>query len=452
METLKIQKYLDNFMLQLIRKNPQEPEFHQAVKEVAESVIPFIFENPIYLKYKILERMVEPERVISFRVPWLDDHGEIQINRGYRIQMNSSIGPFKGGLRFHPGVNQSIFKFLAFEQVLKNALTSLPIGGAKGGSDFNPKGRTDFEVMKFCQSFVTELYRHVGSFTDVPAGDIGVGGREIGYMFGQYKRLSNRFVGVFTGKGSESGGSLLRPEATGYGVVYFIQEMLRRRNDSLEGKSVVLSGSGNVAQFAIEKIIELGGKVLTVSDTGGYLYDTEGIDYEKLKLIKLIKNVHRESLVRYLEVYPNATYFPRERPWRIKCDIAIPCATQNELDSTNAKLLIQNGCKCIAEGANMPCTPDAVNEFHRHKILFAPGKAANAGGVAISGLEMTQNSIRLSWTREKIDAKLKAIMKSIHESCVKYGKEEAETVNYVNGANICGFIKVANAMLTQGVV
>lgn len=452
MQTEKVQKYIDNFMSEVIAKNPHEPEFHQAVHEVVESVAPFVLENPIYIKNKILERMVEPERVVSFRVPWLDDQGVIQVNRGYRVQMNSSIGPYKGGLRFHPNVTQSVFKFLAFEQVLKNALTSLPMGGAKGGSDFNPKGKTDFEVMKFCQSFVTELQRHVGSFTDVPAGDIGVGGREIGYMFGQYKRLTNRFVGVFTGKGAEFGGSLLRPEATGYGAVYFIREMLSTKNDSLQGKTVVISGSGNVAQFAVEKVIELGGKVLTLSDSSGYIYDSEGIDKEKLEHVKLIKNGYRGRISQYVDEYPNAKYYSQEKPWGVKCDIALPCATQNELDGSSAQKLIDNGCICVAEGANMPCTPEAVNLFHKHEVLFAPGKAANAGGVATSGLEMTQNSMRISWAREEVDEKLKVIMKNIHTSCVKYGRETDGTVNYVKGANICGFIKVANAMLTQGVV
>lgn len=452
MKTKNIQNFIDDFMSEMINRNSNEPEFYQAVHEVVESIAPYILENPIYIKHKILERMIEPERVVSFRVPWLDDHGEIQVNRGYRVQMNSSIGPYKGGLRFHPGVTQSVFKFLAFEQVLKNGLTSLPMGGAKGGSDFNPKGKTDFEVMKFCQSFVTELQRHVGSFTDVPAGDIGVGGREIGYMFGQYKRLTNRFVGVFTGKAAEFGGSLLRPEATGYGAVYFTQEMLMAKKDAIKGKSFVVSGSGNVAQFAIEKIIELGGKPLTASDSNGYIYDSEGIDTEKLAHIKLIKNAYRGRISEYIEQYPNATYHADEKPWGVKCDIAMPCATQNELDADHAQLLINNGCMCVTEGANMPSTPEAVNLFQKHKLLFAPGKAANAGGVATSGLEMTQNSMRISWSREKVDEKLKSIMTNIHNDCVKYGTEDDGSINYVKGANICGFIKVANAMITQGVV
>ncbi len=452
MQSKKVQDFIDNFMSELIRKNPNEPEFHQAVKVVVENVAPYILENPIYIKHKILERMTEPERIISFRVPWLDDKGEIQINKGYRVQMNSAIGPYKGGLRFHPGVNQGIFKFLAFEQTLKNSLTSLPMGGAKGGTDFCAKGKTDFEVMKFCQSFITELQRHVGSFTDVPAGDIGVGGREIGYMFGQYKRVTNRFVGVLTGKGNEFGGSLLRPEATGYGLVYFVREMLKAKKDSIKGKSFVVSGSGNVSQYAIEKIIELGGKVLTASDSNGYIYDSEGIDSEKLEHIKVLKNDYRARISEYIVEYPNASYHANEKPWGVKCDIALPCATQNELAEADAQLLVKNGCICVAEGANMPCLPEAVNIFNENNVMFAPGKAANAGGVATSGLEMTQNSMRISWTREAVDEKLNSIMTNIHDTCAQYGTEADGSINYVKGANICGFIKVANAMITQGVV
>jgi len=432
-------------------KNPGENEFHQAVQEVSESLIPFIEENPKYKYSKILERMSEPERTIIFRVPWLDDKGEIQINRGFRIEMNSAIGPYKGGLRFHPTVNLGILKFLAFEQVFKNSLTTLPMGGGKGGSDFDPKGKSDNEVMRFCQSFMTELFRHIGADTDVPAGDIGVGGREIGYLFGQYKRLKNEFTGVLTGKGIEWGGSLIRPEATGYGVTYFAQEMLSTRGESFEGKTVCISGSGNVAQYAAEKVTQLGGKVVTLSDSNGFIYDPKGISPEKLKYVMELKNIKRGRIKDYAEKF-GVEYFEGKRPWSVKCDIAMPNATQNEIDEADAKMLVKNGCICVAEGANMPSTPEAVEFFIRSKILFAPGKAANAGGVATSGLEMTQNSMRLPWSREEVDDRLKIIMKNIHSTCVKYGSKEDGYINYVDGANIGGFVKVANAMIAQGVV
>ncbi len=441
---------IDSFMKKVIAKNPGEQEFHQAVFEVAESVLPYIEEHHKYKKAKILERMSEPERVIIFRVPWKDDKGEFQINRGFRIQMNSAIGPFKGGLRFHPTVYLGILKFLAFEQVLKNSLTSLPMGGGKGGSDFDPKGKSDNEVMSFCQSFMTELYRHIGADIDVPAGDIGVGGREVGFLFGQYKRLSNEFTGVLTGKGMQFGGSLIRPEATGYGCVYFTQEMLATRNQSFKGKKVVISGSGNVAQYAAEKVIQLGGKVLTLSDSNGYIYDKAGIDKNKLAYIMELKNEKRGRIKDYLKKF-NAEYIAGKTPWNVKCDVALPCATQNELNGEDALILVKNGCIAVAEGANMPSTPDAVNVFLEHKILFAPGKASNAGGVAVSGLEMSQNSLRLTWTREDVDLRLKDIMKNIHNTCKKYGEEKG-FVNYVKGANIGGFVKVADAMLAQGLV
>ena len=445
---LKIKEFMD-----LVNKrNNHEPEFLQAVQEVAETVIPYIVQHDIYHGKNILLRMVEPERLISFRVSWVDDSGEIQVNRGYRIQMNSAIGPYKGGLRFHPTVNASILKFLAFEQVFKNSLTTLPMGGGKGGSDFDPKGKSDNEIMRFCHAFMGELFRHIGPNTDVPAGDIGVGGREIGFMFGMYKKLNNEFTGVLTGKGASWGGSLIRPEATGYGTVYFAQNMLQRKNDSFEGKKVVISGAGNVAQYAAEKAIELGATVLTLSDSGGYIYDSEGINTEKLKHVMYIKNEKRGRIGSYIEKYPNAKYIPGERPWSIKCDIALPCATQNELNGAEAKTLVENGCMCISEGANMPSTPEAIQEFQKGKILFAPGKASNAGGVATSGLEMSQNSLRLSWSRKEVDDKLKVIMEDIHDSCVQYGKNEDGSIDYIKGANIAGFVKVADAMLAQGVV
>ena len=443
---------IKDFISKVEKMNPNEPEFLQAVTEVAEVIIPFIEENKEYQGIKLLERMVEPERVLMFRVPWTDDSGEIQVNRGYRVEFNSSIGPYKGGLRFHPTVNLSILKFLGFEQVFKNSLTTLPMGGGKGGSDFNPKGKTDAEVMRFCQSFMTELSRHIGPNTDVPAGDIGVGGREIGFLFGQYKRLRNEFTGVLTGKGLSYGGSLIRPEATGYGNVYFAKNMLATRGHSFEGKTVAISGSGNVAQYAAEKTIEFGGKVVTLSDSGGYIYDSEGLNEEKLAFVMNLKNVKRGRISEYINHYPAAKYFAGERPWNIKCDIALPCATQNEVDKEEAQLLVDNGCFCIGEGANMPCTPEAIEVFTNNKILFSPGKASNAGGVATSGLEMSQNSLRLNWTSEEVDSKLHAIMNDIHEACVKYGKDETGYVDYVKGANIAGFVKLADAMIAQGVV
>ena len=446
-----MEKIIRDFLSEVNQKNQNEPEFMQAVNEVAETVIPYIVSKDIYYGQNILLRMVEPERVISFRVAWIDDKEEIQVNRGYRIEMNSAIGPYKGGLRFHPSVNLSILKFLAFEQVFKNALTTLPMGGGKGGSDFDPKGKSDTEVMRFCQSFMTELFRHIGPNKDIPAGDIGVGGREIGYMFGQYKRLKNEFSGVLTGKGVSWGGSLIRPEATGYGVVYFIDEMLKHQSQGLKGKSVVISGSGNVAQYATEKCINMGAKVLTLSDSSGFIYDKDGIDKEKLQYIMELKNIKRDRISAYIDKYSKAEFHANNNPWAVKCDIAIPCATQNELDISDAKTLIKNGCKTIGEGANMPCTTDAVNLFIKNKILYAPGKASNAGGVAVSGLEMAQNSLKYNWSREVVDGKLKEIMSDIHTSCIKYGSSKDE-VNYVKGANIAGFVKVADAMLAQGVV
>ena len=433
-------------------RNQNEPEFMQAVHEIAETVVPFIEKNKKYQNAMLLERMVEPERVIMFRVTWIDDKGKTQINRGFRIQMNSAIGPYKGGLRFHPTVNLSVLKFLAFEQVFKNSLTTLPMGGGKGGSDFDPKGKSDIEVMRFCQSFMTELQRHIGADTDVPAGDIGVGGREIGFLFGQYKRLKNEFTGILTGKGLSYGGSLIRPEATGYGNVYFSQNMLQLKGDSFEGKSVVISGSGNVAQYAAEKATQLGAKVITMSDSSGYILDEAGIDEGKLAFIMELKNEKRGRISEYVKQYTSAKYFEGETPWGTKCDIAMPCATQNELKESDAKKLIKNGCICLGEGANMPCTPEAIEVFQQAKILFSPGKASNAGGVATSGLEMSQNSMRYNWTSEEVDKKLHKIMKDIHEKCVEYGTESDGYVDYVKGANIAGFVKVADAMLSQGVV
>jgi glutamate dehydrogenase/leucine dehydrogenase len=439
------------FMADITAKNPNESEFHQAVQEVAESLIPFIEENPKYKHAKILERIAEPERIVMFRVPWLDDKGEVQINKGYRIEMNSAIGPYKGGLRFHPTVNLSILKFLGFEQVFKNSLTTLPMGGGKGGSDFDPKGKSDNEVMRFCQSFMTELYRHIGPNTDIPAGDIGVGGREVGYLFGQYKRLKNEFTGVLTGKGIQYGGSLIRPEATGYGAVYFAQEMLKTRGEDIKGKKVAVSGSGNVAQFATQKVNELGGKVITLSDSGGFIHDPNGIDDEKLEYVMELKNIKRGRIKEYAEKY-GVEYHEGKRPWIVKCDIALPSATQNEINEEEAKALVENGCFCVSEGANMPSTPEAIEMFLKKKILFGPGKAANAGGVAVSGLEMTQNSMRLPWTREEVDKQLHQIMTDIHSTCQKYGQENEHYINYVKGANIGGFVKVAEAMLAQGAV
>ena len=440
------------FLGEVAKRNANEPEFMQAVREVAETVIPFIEENPKYQGKMLLERMVEPERVIMFRVVWIDDKGTTQVNRGYRIQMNSAIGPYKGGIRFHPSVNLSILKFLAFEQTFKNSLTTLPMGGGKGGADFDPKGKSDIEIMRFCQAFMTELSKHIGGNTDVPAGDIGVGGREVGYMFGQYKRLRNEFTGVLTGKGISFGGSLIRPEATGYGDVYFADSMLKTKGKSFAGQTVVVSGSGNVAQYATEKATQLGGKVVTMSDSSGYIYDEAGIDAEKLAYVMEIKNVNYGRISDYVKKYPSAKFVEGKRPWEVKCDIALPCATQNELDEAEAKLLVANGCICVAEGANMPSTPEAVTVFTNAKILFAPGKASNAGGVATSGLEMSQNSLRLSWTSEEVDDRLKVIMKDIHEACVQYGSDGNGYVDYVKGANIAGFVKVADAMLGQGVV
>ena len=443
---------INSFVEAVSKRNPNEPEFMQAVHEVAETVIPFIEQNSKYQNKMLLERMVESERIIMFRVVWTDDAGNTQVNRGYRIQMNSAIGPYKGGLRFHPSVNLSILKFLAFEQTFKNSLTTLPMGGGKGGADFDPKGKSENEVMRFCQAFMTELSKHIGANTDVPAGDIGVGGREVGFMFGQYKRLRNEFTGVLTGKGISFGGSLIRPEATGYGDVYFAQSMLQTKGDSFTGKTVVVSGSGNVAQYAAQKATQLGGKVVTMSDSAGYIYDADGIDTEKLAFVMDIKNVRYGRISEYVTKYPNAKYVAGARPWEIKCDVALPCATQNELNEEEAKTLVANGCICVAEGANMPTTPEAVTVFQKAKILFAPGKASNAGGVATSGLEMSQNSLRLSWTSEEVDERLKNIMLDIHASCVKYGSDENGYVDYVKGANIADFVKVADAMLAQGVV
>ncbi|MBT8255610.1 MAG: NADP-specific glutamate dehydrogenase, partial [Bacteroidia bacterium] len=430
-----MKKSIRDFIDGVAKDNPNEPEFIQAVTEVAETVIPFIEKNEKYQNKKLLERMVEPERTVMFRVPWTDDKGEIQVNKGYRIEYNSAIGPYKGGLRFHPSVNLSILKFLGFEQTFKNSLTTLPMGGGKGGSNFNPKGKSDAEVMRFCQSFMTELARHIGPNTDVPAGDIGVGGREIGYLFGQYKRLRNEFTGVLTGKGLSYGGSLIRPEATGYGNVYFAENMLKTKGESFSGKTVVISGSGNVAQYAAEKAIQMGGKVVTMSDSGGYIYDEEGINEEKLQHIMELKNVKRGRIQEYLDKYPAASFSEGQRPWGVKCDIALPCATQNELNEDEAKTLVENGCICVGEGANMPCTPEAINVFHKAKILFSPGKASNAGGVATSGLEMSQNSLRLSWSREEVDEKLHTIINDIHAACVQYGKDGDGYVDYVRGAN-----------------
>jgi glutamate dehydrogenase (NADP+) len=448
----KYQAAISEFMDWAKARNGAEPEFIQAVHEVAESVIPFIEENPKYKKARILERITEPERTIMFRVSWTDDAGNVHVNRGYRVEFNSAIGPYKGGLRFHPTVNLSVLKFLGFEQIFKNSLTTLPMGGGKGGSDFDPKGKSDNEVMRFCQAFMTELSRHIGADTDVPAGDIGVGGREIGYMFGQYKRIRNEFTGVLTGKGLNWGGSLIRPEATGYGTVYFAQEMLATKSDGFKGKKVVISGSGNVAQYAAEKATELGATVLTLSDSSGYILDNEGINAEKLAHVMHIKNVERGRISDYLKKYPSATFVAGKTPWTVACDIAMPCATQNELHGDDAKALIANGVKAVAEGANMPCTPEAVEAFSAKRILFSPGKAANAGGVSTSGLEMSQNSLRLSWSREEVDQRLHGIMKSIHASCVKYGAREDGTIDYVKGANLAGFVKVADAMLDQGVM
>ena len=446
------ENYIDRFMSELIARNPGEKEFHQAVREVVESVASYVTAYPHFIDLKILERMTEPERIVIFRVPWMDDRGEIHINRGFRVQMNSALGPYKGGIRFHASVNLSIMKFLAFEQVFKNSLTTLPMGGGKGGSDFSPRGKSDAEVMRFCQSFMTELYRHIGPNTDVPAGDIGVGGREIGFLFGQYKRLRDEFTGTLTGKGLGWGGSLLRPEATGYGVCYFAQEMLALKGESFEGKTVLVSGSGNVAQYAAQKAMRLGAKVVTLSDSDGFVHDPDGLDEEKINFVLGLKNVRRGRISEYAKQYPGAKYYPGERPWGIPCDIALPCATQNEIEAADAERLLKGGCNCVVEGANMPTTPEAIALFQKARILYSPGKASNAGGVATSGLEMTQNSIRQKWSAEEVDAQLHRIMSDIHASCLKYGKEEDGYINYVKGANIAGFIKVANAMADQGLV
>ena len=446
-----VQRRVDEFMNDVVKRNPNEPEFHQAVREVAESVMPHILANPIYQKARILERMTEPERVVMFRVPWVDDQGEVRFNRGFRIEMSSAIGPYKGGLRFHPTVNLSVLKFLAFEQVFKNSLTTLSMGGGKGGSDFDPKGKSDGEVMRFCQSFMTELYRHIGPDTDVPAGDIGVGGREIGFLFGQYKRIVNRFNGVLTGKGLSYGGSLIRPEATGYGAVYFAQEMLATRGLSLAGKTATVSGSGNVAQYTVEKLIEYGAKAVTLSDSDGTIYDPNGIDAEKLQWVMQLKNVRRGRIREYTQQFKGSEYLAGQRPWKVKCDLAFPSATQNEIDGDDAKALVANGCMCVAEGANMPTSPEGIDVFLNAKILYGPGKAANAGGVAVSGLEMTQNAGVMRWPREEVDRRLREIMKSIHANCERYGQEK-DFINYVRGANLAGFVKVADAMLAHGVV
>jgi len=443
---------IKEFMSLVKHRNQHEPEFLQAVEEVAETVIPYIASKKIYNGKNILLRMVEPERVLMFRVPWVNDNGEIVVNRGFRIQMNSAIGPYKGGLRFHSSVNLSILKFLAFEQVFKNALTTLPMGGGKGGSDFDPKGKSDDEIMRFCHSFMAELFRHIGSHTDIPAGDIGVGAREIGFLFGMYKKLRNEFTGVLTGKGMSWGGSLIRPEATGYGTVYFAKSMLKTKGDSLKNKIITISGAGNVAQYACEKATQLGAKVVTLSDSSGFIYDPEGIDATKLAFVMELKNIKRGRISKYIEKYPTAKFFAKERPWKIKCDIALPCATQNEISGEQAKTLLNNGCFVISEGANMPSTPEAVAAFQKAKILYAPGKASNAGGVATSGLEMSQNSLRINWTREEVDERLQKIMIDIHNACSKFGKQDDGYIDYVKGANIAGFVKVADAMLAQGVV
>lgn len=444
--------YYEEFLDQIQQKNPHETEFIQAVSEVSENILPYIAQHPKYKQFKILERLAEPERIIQFKVTWVDDQGEIQLNKGYRVQMNSAIGPYKGGLRFHPSVNLSILKFLAFEQVFKNSLTTLPMGGGKGGSDFDPKGKSDMEIMRFCQAFMTELSKHIGADTDVPAGDIGVGGREIGYLFGQYKKLRNEFTGVLTGKALEFGGSLIRPEATGYGLLYFVDYMLQEKDETIKDKLVAISGSGNVAQYAAEKAIAMGGKVITLSDSSGFIYDAEGITPEKLAVIFKIKNVDYDRISKYIDYYPSALFFPNETPWKIKCDIALPCATQNELNLDDAMALHHNGCLLVAEGANMPTTQDAVHYLLENNILYGPGKASNAGGVATSGLEMSQNSMRQNWTRAKVDECLKDIMFQIHAQCKQYGTDENEpNINYYKGANIAGFVKVADAMIAQGI-
>ena len=446
------QKYVQGFMGDVIARNPGESEFHQAVSVVVNSVAPYVTANPQLMDQKILERMVEPERIVIFRVPWMDDRGQVQINRGFRVQCSSAIGPYKGGIRFHASVNLSIMKFLAFEQTFKNALTTLPMGGAKGGSDFNPRGKSDSEVMRFCQSFMTELYRHIGADTDVPAGDIGVGGREIGYLFGQYKRLQNQFDGSLTGKGLAWGGSLLRPEATGYGLCYFTEQMLATRGLAFEGMKVNISGAGNVAQYAAQKAMRLGATVQTLSDSDGFVWDPEGLNEEKMAYVFELKNIRRGRISEYAKAFPQAKYFPGERPWKVPCDIALPCATQNEIEKADAQALVQGGVRCVAEGANMPSTPEAIGIFQEAGLLYAPGKAANAGGVATSGLEMSQNSMRLHWRSEEVDQRLRGIMQDIHEACAAHGSQPDGSINYVQGANIAGFIKVAGAMSDQGLV
>lgn len=440
---------LNSFLDALKQRYPAEPEFHQVTTEVFGSIWPFVQKNPKYRKAKILERLVEPERAILFRVCWIDRHGDVQVNRGYRVQMNSAIGPYKGGLRFHPSVTLGTLKFLAFEQTFKNALTTLPLGGAKGGADFDPKGKTEEEVMQFCQAFMSELHRHVGDNLDIPAGDIGVGGREVGYMFGQYKRLANRFTGAFTGKGLYWGGSRIREEATGYGLVYFVEDMLRTRGYSMNGRTVAISGSGNVALHAAERAMSVGAKVLTLSDSEGSIFERDGLTDEKLVYLKELKLVRRGRLKEFAQHF-KTKFFEGKKPWNVKCDIALPCATQNELDQNDARELLKNGCICVAEGANMPCTLDAVHLFLERKLLFGPGKAANAGGVSVSGLEMTQNSMRFQWTRDEVDRRLRELMKAIHSQCVRFGEQKG-FINYVDGANIAGFRKVAEAMLEQGV-
>ena len=445
-------KYVEDFMAQIVAKNPGEKEFHQAVQEVAESLAEYIIEHPQLIKMKVLERIAEPERVVMFRVPWVNDKGEVEVNKGYRVQLNSAIGPYKGGIRFHPSVNLSIMKFLAFEQTFKNSLTTLPMGGGKGGSDFDPKGRSDNEVMKFCQSFMTELARHIGPDTDVPAGDIGVGGREVGYMYGQYKRLRNEFTGTFTGKGPAWGGSPLRPEATGFGAVYFVESMLATRGESISGKTVAVSGFGNVAWGAALKATELGAKVITISGPDGYILDPAGLDAEKIEYMLELRASGNDIVAPYADKYPGSTFFAGKKPWEVKVDVALPCAIQNEVNEVDAKQLVANKVLCVGEVSNMGCRPEAIAVFQEAGILFAPGKAANAGGVATSGLEMSQNSMRLTWAPEEVDAKLRGIMKNIHDSCVKYGTEKNGYINYVKGANIAGFIKVADAMLAQGIV
>jgi glutamate dehydrogenase (NADP+) len=443
------QSAIEKFMQIVERNNPAQPEFHQAVYEVALAVIPYIEEHPEYKKANILERMIEAERILIFRVPWMDDAGNYRVNRGYRVQMNNAIGPYKGGLRFHPDVTLSVLKFLAFEQVFKNSLTTLPLGGGKGGSDFDPKGKSDNEVMRFCQSFMTELFRHIGKDADIPAGDMGVGSREIGYLFGQFKRLKNEFNGVLTGKGYAYGGSLIRPEATGYGLLFFVDEMLKKKNETIKGKKVMISGSGNVAQYAIEKTLAFGGIPITASDSNGFIYDAKGIDAGKLAYLMELKNVKRGRISEYAETF-GCKYFENEKPWKIPCDVALPCAVQNELDKEDALQLVANGCKLVAEGANMPTTPEAILILQKNNVLYAPGKATNAGGVATSGLEMSQNSIRMYWTREEVESRLRVIMQKIHEQCIEYGKNKDGSIDYVKGANIAGFVRVADAMLAEG--